>query len=163
MYATSAGHSDQQASPSAYSARNPSARSIAAPRASSRSPFPTAPSQSRLPGAFAMLLTGMPRRPVTAAAALLAALATGGPARADDRPGPPPPPKEPAVAVTWPWLATQLLPSPELVYGDATARFGLRWQVTPLSSPGASTAACRRGGSSSPSPTCGSPAPSSST
>jgi hypothetical protein len=34
--------------------------------------------------------------------------------------------------VTWPWLATQLLPSPELVYGDATARFGLRWQVTPL-------------------------------
>lgn len=41
-------------------------------------------------------------------------------------------PKEPAVAVTWPWLATQLVPSPELVYGEDTARFGMRWQVTPL-------------------------------
>ncbi len=41
-------------------------------------------------------------------------------------------PKEPAVTVTWPWLVTQLVPSPELVYGDATGRFGLRWQVTPL-------------------------------
>jgi len=41
-------------------------------------------------------------------------------------------PKEPGVAVTWPWLATQLVPSPELVYGESTARFGMRWQVTPL-------------------------------
>jgi hypothetical protein len=41
-------------------------------------------------------------------------------------------PKEPDVTVTWPWLLTQLVPSPELVYGDAIARFGLRWQVTPV-------------------------------
>jgi hypothetical protein len=41
-------------------------------------------------------------------------------------------PAEPAVAVTWPWLVTQLVPSPELAYGDRAARFGVRWQVTPL-------------------------------
>ena len=39
---------------------------------------------------------------------------------------------EPAVVVTVPWIATQLVPSPELAYGDAAARFGLRWQLTPL-------------------------------
>src|ERR1039458_9947254 len=67
----------------------------------------------------------MPRRLVTAGVALCAAL---GPscAWADELP------KEPAVTVTWPWLVTQLVPSPELVYGDATARFGVRWQGTPL-------------------------------
>jgi hypothetical protein len=51
-------------------------------------------------------------------------------ARADDAPKQAP--KEPGVAITWPWLVTQLVPSPELVYGDATARFGVSWQVTPL-------------------------------
>jgi len=50
-------------------------------------------------------------------------------ARADDTT---PPPKEPGISITWPWLVTQLVPSPELVYGDATARFGVRWQITPL-------------------------------
>lgn len=39
---------------------------------------------------------------------------------------------EPEVRPTLPWLLTQLLPSPELVYGEATSRFGARWQVTPF-------------------------------
>lgn len=30
------------------------------------------------------------------------------------------------------WLGTQLLPSPQLVWAEGAARFGLRWQVTPL-------------------------------
>jgi hypothetical protein len=69
----------------------------------------------------------MPRRLVTACAVLCATLAAcSATATADEKP------KEPAVTVTWPWLLTQLVPSPELVYGDATARFGVRWQVTPL-------------------------------
>jgi len=35
--------------------------------------------------------------------------------------------------LTWPWLATQLLPSPELAFSSGGApRFGLRWQVTPF-------------------------------
>ena len=41
-------------------------------------------------------------------------------------------PTEPVVHVTVPWIATQLVPSPELAYGGGSARFGLRWQVTPL-------------------------------
>jgi hypothetical protein len=41
-------------------------------------------------------------------------------------------PTEPGVHVTLPWLATQLLPSPELAAGSEGARFGVRWQVTPL-------------------------------
>jgi hypothetical protein len=65
----------------------------------------------------------------TLAAAVVAALSLLAPseARAVEHA-----PQEPAVAVTWPWLATQLVPSPELVYGRDTARFGMRWQVTPL-------------------------------
>jgi hypothetical protein len=43
-----------------------------------------------------------------------------------------PPPTEPGVTITLPWLATQLLPSPELAYGHDVARFGVRWQATPL-------------------------------
>jgi hypothetical protein len=39
---------------------------------------------------------------------------------------------EPAIHITVPWIATQLVPSPELAYGQGSARFGLRWQVTPL-------------------------------
>ncbi len=39
---------------------------------------------------------------------------------------------EPSVHVTLPWVATQLVPSPELAMGNGGARFGLRWQVTPL-------------------------------
>jgi hypothetical protein len=30
------------------------------------------------------------------------------------------------------WLATQLLPSPELTAGDGATHWGMRWQVTPL-------------------------------
>jgi hypothetical protein len=53
-------------------------------------------------------------------------------------------PTEPGVQITVPWLATQLVPSPELALGAASgrgsgglshptaARFGMRWQVTPL-------------------------------
>ena len=29
-----------------------------------------------------------------------------------------PPPTEPGVTITLPWLATQLIPSPELAYGN---------------------------------------------
>ena len=39
---------------------------------------------------------------------------------------------EPDVRPTWLWLATQLVPSPEAVYGESTSRFGARWQVTPV-------------------------------
>jgi hypothetical protein len=76
----------------------------------------------------------MPRRFARQAAPLatlggvtLGAMLVSSSARSDDDP-----PREPGVSITWPWLATQLVPSPELVYGDATGRFGLRWQVTPL-------------------------------
>ena len=42
-------------------------------------------------------------------------------------------PEEPNVHPTWPWVVTQLVPSPELAGGrHAGPRFGLRWQVTPL-------------------------------
>lgn len=35
--------------------------------------------------------------------------------------------------LTWPWLVTQLLPSPELAFSrGGTTRFGLRWQLTPF-------------------------------
>lgn len=30
------------------------------------------------------------------------------------------------------WLVAQLAPSPEVAYGGAVARFGVRWQLTPL-------------------------------
>jgi hypothetical protein len=33
---------------------------------------------------------------------------------------------------TWPWIATQLIPSPELVLQDGQAAFGARWQLTPV-------------------------------
>lgn len=40
--------------------------------------------------------------------------------------------REPEVAPSLEWAILQLLPSPELGVGDG-ARFGLRWQLTPLS------------------------------
>jgi hypothetical protein len=43
-----------------------------------------------------------------------------------------PAPTEPQVAITVPWLATQLVPSPEVAAGDGRARAGLGWQMTPL-------------------------------
>jgi hypothetical protein len=39
---------------------------------------------------------------------------------------------EPRVHPTWIWAVTQIIPSPEWLLGDAPARFGARWQVTPL-------------------------------
>jgi hypothetical protein len=39
---------------------------------------------------------------------------------------------EPAIRPTPVWIATQLIPSPEIAAGEGTARFGLRWQITPL-------------------------------
>jgi hypothetical protein len=45
---------------------------------------------------------------------------------------PPPPPAEPAARITLLWTALQLVPSPELVVDEGKARFGARWQVTPL-------------------------------
>jgi len=39
---------------------------------------------------------------------------------------------EPDVHPTLLWLATQLLPSMELAYGEATPRVGARWQITPV-------------------------------
>jgi hypothetical protein len=40
--------------------------------------------------------------------------------------------KEPSVHPTLPWAITQLIPSPGVAVGEAGARFGLTWQVTPL-------------------------------
>jgi hypothetical protein len=62
------------------------------------------------------------------AAALTSSISLASPAAQAHERGP----TEPAVSVTWPWMLTQLVPSPEVVYGEHTARFGLRWQVTPL-------------------------------
>ena len=39
---------------------------------------------------------------------------------------------EPGIQPTLIWLATQLLPSPEIAVGEGHAHFGMRWQVTPL-------------------------------
>ncbi|AKT37291.1 uncharacterized protein CMC5_014220 [Chondromyces crocatus] len=39
---------------------------------------------------------------------------------------------EPRVQATFPWLLTQLIPSPEWVISDEGVRFGGRWQATPL-------------------------------
>jgi hypothetical protein len=40
--------------------------------------------------------------------------------------------REPETALGLAWLAAQLLPSPELGFGSGTARFGMRWQLTPV-------------------------------
>lgn len=42
------------------------------------------------------------------------------------------PPLEPAVHPTLAWAAFQLVPSPEVAAGDGGARFGMRWQITPV-------------------------------
>jgi hypothetical protein len=39
---------------------------------------------------------------------------------------------EPRVHPTLAWFATQLVPSPEIAFGNGGAIFGLKWQVTPL-------------------------------
>lgn len=38
----------------------------------------------------------------------------------------------PGVRPTWAWAGAQLLPSPELAFGNGPARFGMRWQLTPV-------------------------------
>ena len=67
----------------------------------------------------------------------------------EDAPEPPPPPRAPIVGLSPPrdepyiaretsiaptltWLLTQVVPSPEVLIGSEGARFGMRWQVTPL-------------------------------
>ncbi|HQY64048.1 MAG: hypothetical protein IPF92_02515 [Myxococcales bacterium] len=40
--------------------------------------------------------------------------------------------REAQVAPTFVWLLTQFVPSPELVVGSEGARFGVRWNVSPL-------------------------------
>ena len=41
-------------------------------------------------------------------------------------------PYDPHPRPTIPWLVTQLVPSPELSFGDGSTHFGVRWQVTPI-------------------------------
>jgi hypothetical protein len=41
-------------------------------------------------------------------------------------------PEEPEAKPTLVWIFTQVIPSPEVAYGEDAARFGLRWQVTPI-------------------------------
>ncbi|HMJ16613.1 MAG TPA: hypothetical protein VK524_34600 [Polyangiaceae bacterium] len=41
--------------------------------------------------------------------------------------------RAPSPRLTLEWAVWQLVPSPELAFGDAGARFGLQWQLTPLS------------------------------
>ena len=40
--------------------------------------------------------------------------------------------REPELELSLDWALLQLLPSPDLAVGGAGARFGLRWQVTPV-------------------------------
>ena len=54
------------------------------------------------------------------------------PARALGADTPAPPPTEPEPRATALWAALQLVPSPEAVVWNGAARFGARWQVTPL-------------------------------
>jgi len=62
----------------------------------------------------------------------LLAAALAGPARALAADTPAPPPTEPGANATALWAALQLIPSPEVVVWNGAARFGARWQVTPL-------------------------------
>lgn len=69
-----------------------------------------------------------PYTAVIASTVMAAALFAAAPAVAGDRG-----PLEPDVRPTPLWLAMQAIPSPALGLGAGGARFGLRWQVTPLS------------------------------
>ena len=40
--------------------------------------------------------------------------------------------RQPSPELTLEWALWQLVPSPELAFGDGGALFGLRWQLTPL-------------------------------
>jgi hypothetical protein len=65
---------------------------------------------------------------IAASSAVIAAIAFAAPpAHAEPRHV-----TEPDVHPTPLWLAMQLLPSPETAFGDGSARFGLRRQITPL-------------------------------
>jgi hypothetical protein len=39
---------------------------------------------------------------------------------------------EPSIRLTPLWLLAQLVPSPELAFGDGVTRYGMRWQFTPI-------------------------------
>lgn len=39
---------------------------------------------------------------------------------------------EPKIHFSWMWGVSQLIPSPEWITTSSTAKFGMRWQVTPL-------------------------------
>jgi hypothetical protein len=67
----------------------------------------------------------------------------GAPSRADRERPPAPPPhalapaevdhvREPSPRVSLDWALFQLLPSPGVAIGEQGARFGLRWQLTPV-------------------------------
>jgi hypothetical protein len=61
-----------------------------------------------------------------AAGVAIALSARGNAARGDETA------TEPAIRPTPLWAISQLAPSPEIAYGEAVARFGMRWQLTPL-------------------------------
>ena len=50
-----------------------------------------------------------------------------------DGPGPRATATAPGTHLTWVWAVTQLLPSPELAFGESGPLFGLRWHLTPFS------------------------------
>jgi len=41
-------------------------------------------------------------------------------------------PTEPNIHFNWMWGVAQLIPSPEWITTNSSAKFGMRWQVTPL-------------------------------
>ncbi|MCK5457377.1 MAG: hypothetical protein KAI45_09655, partial [Melioribacteraceae bacterium] len=41
-------------------------------------------------------------------------------------------PTEPNIHFSWLWGVAQLIPSPEWITTSSSAKFGMRWQVTPL-------------------------------
>ena len=41
-------------------------------------------------------------------------------------------PTEPNIHFSWMWGVAQLIPSPEWITTSSSAKFGMRWQVTPL-------------------------------
>lgn len=65
-------------------------------------------------------------RSALAATILAAILASSPRARADEEA------TEPRIHPTLAWVLTQFIPSPSIAAGEGTARFGARWQITPL-------------------------------
>lgn len=85
----------------------------------------------RLDAAAALPYRAALRRPLLVIPLLLTALtAWPGRARAADTLAPPP--TEPGAHPTLLWAALQLVPSSEIVVWEGRARYGARWQITPL-------------------------------